>query len=82
MRGHARFEVGQGFGLREFLGHVQLMIRTRFVHVKTGVQIENCQAVLNGYDSPRGETAPVTNSVHLVQDRMGRITRTQKVGVQ
>jgi len=49
--------------------------------MKAGMQVEDHFAMLNCYNAASGETATVSQAIHLVQNRRARIARAKKVGM-
>ena len=58
------------------------MIKSVFGFLPRAGQGENCAPVLNGSDAPCTKTAPVPNTIDLVQDRSSPVAGAQKIAVQ
>ncbi len=82
VRRHPRPEVGQFGGIAHVGRHRELVVGAVLVVVEARLQVEDGPAVLDRDDAPRGEAPTVADPVDLVQDRHGRVTRTQEVGVE
>ena len=82
VRLHALVPVGERVGVRQPLRHRQLVVRAVLEAVEARLQVEDRPAVLDRHDAPSAEAAPVPQPVDLVEDRHGRVARSQEVGVQ
>lgn len=80
VRGHARFEIGETFSVGD-IGHWDLMRKSFFGRMETGLQVEDGLAVLNRDNATSGEAFAVADAVGVVQDGGGRVAWTQEVGM-
>lgn len=73
--GRQRFGVGD-------LGHVVEVFVPGFDNVERRGHVKDRPTVLDRHDSSCGERSSITDSIHFVQDRDRRVTRTQEVGME
>ncbi|MNC57261.1 hypothetical protein D3C75_1069090 [compost metagenome] len=69
-------------GGRDAFGHLGLMLEALGLHLEGGIEVEDWLAALNGLDPAGGDGLAVADVLHVVDDGLVGIPRTQEVGVE
>ncbi len=70
------------FGHWQPFRHGKLVIKPTLIHLKRGRKGENSLAMLLCQNAPRAEARPVTDTIHLIDNRDRRVAGSHEIGMQ